>query len=226
MKKSLIIAAFLTVSATAFSQEQFFLTDKVSGNIYRQKDEYVNINGSPFFVEEWLPGVMYMKDGARANKFKLRFDAYNNELLFLNGNDPLVVVNPMTGFDITNFSGTTFRFRCGYPAIDKNTEKSFYQLMEEGPSASLIKLVKKTILTIEEYNKAGGTKEFNLSETYFIVKPNGTIVKIKKDKNSLLDALSDAGNGLANWVEKKRLRCKTEEELMEVVKAYNDKTYQ
>ena len=226
MKKISLMLALLTGSIAAFAQEQFFLTDKVSGNVYRQKDEFTNINGTPFFIEEWLPGVMYMKDGARANKFKLRFDAYNNELLFLNGNDPLVVENPMAGFDITNFSGITFRFRCGFPAIEKNTDKTFYQLIEEGPSASLLKLVKKNILIIEEYNKASGTKEFNLTETYFIVKPNGTIVKIKKDKSAVLTALSDAGNGLSNWVEKNRFRCKTEEELIAVVKAYNDKSYQ
>lgn len=226
MKTFSILLALLSGALASMAQEQFFLTDKVSGNVYRQKDEFTNINGTPFFIEEWLPGVMYMKDGARANKFKLRFDAYNNELLFLNGNDPLVVVNPMSGFDITNFSGTTFRFRCGFPAIDKNTDKTFYQLIEEGSAASLLKLVKKNILTIEEYNKANGTKEFNLTETYFIVKPNGTIIKIKKDKSGILGALSDAGNGLSNWVEKNRLRCKTEEELMAVVKAYNDKSYQ
>lgn len=226
MKKIYLLSSFILLSYVGVAQDQFFLTDKVSGHVYRQSEENVNINGTPFFIEEWLRGVIYMKDGAKATKFKLRFDAFSNELLFLNGNDPLVVMNSLAGFEITNNAGNTFQFKCGFPAIDKNTERTLYQILQEGEQATLIKLVKKTILTIEEYNKANGSKEFSLSETYYIVKPTGSIQKIKRDRSSLLEALNGGDQKLRAWVEKNRFRCKDEEEMKQVVQAYNDKTYQ
>ncbi|MTI31757.1 hypothetical protein, partial [Xanthovirga aplysinae] len=40
------------------------------------------IKGSPFFVEEWLPGKVEFEDGAKYEKLKLKYDLYRGDLLY------------------------------------------------------------------------------------------------------------------------------------------------
>ena len=222
--KSLFLLSFCFLMANAVSaQSNVFLADKVTGNLYRPSGE-TNIEGTRFLLEDWMPGVIYMKDGHKADKFLLKFDFYSNELLFLHEDKPLVVVNPVKEFVIIPTIGAPFLFRRGYQPVERNDELSYYQVMQDGP-VSLLKFTSKTINERKEYNKAGSIKEYASSINYFIAKSNGEIIKIKKDKTSLLSAIGDADGKLQAWVEKNKIRCKTEEDMMAVVKGYNDNLY-
>ena len=215
----LLMLCYLT-AITVSAQSNVFMADNVTGNLYRPNAE-TDIEGTRFLFEDWMPGVIYMKDGRKAEKFLLKFDFYSNELLFLHDGKPLVVVNPVKEFVITPVIGTPCLFRRGYQPVERNDELSYYQVIQDGP-VSLLKFTSKIINERKEYSKAGSIKEYNTSINYFIAKSNGEIVKIKKDKQSLLSAIGDADGKLQAWVDKNKIRCKTEEDMMTVVKAYND----
>lgn len=215
----LLILCFISVVKIS-AQSNVFLSDKVTGNLYLPNTEST-IEGTRLLFEDWMPGVIYMKDGYKADKFLLKFDFYSNELLFLHEGKTLVVVNPVKEFVITPTTGAPCLFRRGYQPIERNDEISFYQVIQDGP-VSLLKFTSKSINERKEYNKAGTIKEYATSINYFIAKSNGEIIKIKKDKSSLLSAIGDADGKLQTWVDKNKLRCKTEEDMIAVVKAYND----
>ncbi len=205
------------------AQSNVFMADNVTGNLYKNNTD-TEIEGSRFLLEEWMPGIIYMRDGHKADKFLLKFDLYSNQLLFLHEGNPLVVVNHVKEFVITPAVGAPYLFRRGYDPVERNDELSFYQVVQDGP-VSLLKHTAKTINERKEYNKAGVIKEFITTSNYFIAKATGEMIKIKKDKSSLISALGDADGKLQAWVEKNKLKCKTEEDLMVVVKGYNNNLY-
>lgn len=210
------ILGWLQVSA----QANGFLTDNVTGSVYRTKMD-ASINGNPFFIDEWLPGVITLKSGQKTDKYNLKLDLYSNELLFQYEGNALVVVNPVKEFVLKTNPGSSYLFRAGYLPVERNTENTFYQVLADGP-VTLLKLTRKIITERKEYNQAAVIKEFEASESYYIAKANGGIEKIRKDKKSLLAAINDADGSLAKWLEKKGLRCKSEEELVQAVTAYNN----
>lgn len=223
-RKFLFVAFFAGTSLIATAQRSDFIMDGVSGSLYKSVG-IPGVNGSPFLFEDWVPGTLFMKDGGKASKFLLKYDLYNNEILFLHENKTLAVANPVIDFILSPSSSAPMRFRSGFAPVERNTAATFYQVVEDG-SVMLLKHVYKTIVEVSEYNKASTLKEFSQNEVYYIARPGLPPVRIKKDKASLLQAIGDKDGKLAAWVEKKRLRCKSEEDIIEVVKAVNAGTYQ
>ena len=220
MKAFLAITVVVFNITAGFTQSSVFLADKVTGNLYRV-NENPDVAGSPFFLDEWVPGIIYLKDGYRAEKFKLKLDLYSNELLFLHEGKPLVVVNPVIEFVLNVPAGEQYLFRSGYFSVDDNTEATYYQVLQEG-QVTLLKQSRKIIIIKNEYSQRSGVKEFTGSENYFIARPGKTPVKIKKDKASLVAAIGDVDGKLMAWVNKNGLRCKSEEDMKMVVKAHSE----
>lgn len=223
MKKTVAGLVLLFACIQGFAQRSEILADRVTGNIYKG-NEMPGITGSPFLFEDWLPGTLFMKDGAKALQMQLRYDAYQNEVLFLHEGKPLVVVNPLIEFLITPSSQPAMRFRCGYQATERNTDATFYQVVYDG-KVSLLKHLYKKITETSEYNRASIQRELTLEEAYYIARAGLPPVKIKKDRASVLKALDDADGKFAAWLDKNRNRCRSEEDIIEALKAYNDGSY-
>ncbi|MBL0134370.1 MAG: hypothetical protein IPP79_10350 [Chitinophagaceae bacterium] len=204
------------------SNSQVFISDNVTGNIYREAADK-SVEGSPFFIDDWSKGVIYMKDGSKADKFLLKLDALRNELIFLHDGQILSVVNPVKEFVLMPSDTKQLLFRCGFPAFERYDENSFYQVLQDGPT-SLLKMNRKSIKESTAFNQ-GLKKEYILNETYYIVKPGRAPIRIKKDKSSLLEALGDGDGKLPAWMSKNGNRCRSEDDMAAVVKIFNEGGY-
>ena len=219
MRKSMALFLLLL---PFLSNSQVFISDNVTGNIYREAADK-SVEGSPFFIDDWSKGVIYMKDGSKADKFLLKLDALRNELIFLHDGQILSVVNPVKEFVLMPSETKQLLFRCGYPTFERYDENSFYQVLQDGPT-SLLKMNRKSIKESTAFNQ-GLKKEYILNETYYIAKQGRDPIRIRKDKSSLLEALGDADGKLAAWMSKNGNRCRTEDDMAAVVKAYNEGSY-
>jgi hypothetical protein len=213
---ALFVCCVLSITLSS-AQSNLFLADKVTGNLYRP-DKNAGIEGSAMFLEYWAPGVIYLKDGYRADKFRLKYDQYSSELLFEHEGQPLAVVNPVKEFTLSP-PGQTYLFRSGYLPIDKNTEATYYQVLADGPTV-LLKHARKSINERKEYNKAATIKEFITTETYYIARPKGEIIQIKKGRESMLEALG-YNQKLEGWMKQNKIRVRSEEEMIAVVNYFN-----
>ena len=176
MKTSILfVCCFLLVTALS-AQSSVFLADKVSGNLYKNTNEG-DIRGSAFFQESWLPGIIYLEDGYRADKFLLKLDLHSNELLFEHDGKALAVVNPVKEFVLNSPVGTQYLFRSGFMPVETNDEKTFYQVVVNGPT-SLLKHIRKNINERKEYGSASTIKEYITSESYYITQPKGLILRV------------------------------------------------
>jgi hypothetical protein len=221
MKQTVIFLLILIIASGSNAQSSTFLADRVTGNFYKPATR-PDVEGSPLLLPDWVPGVLYLKDGHKADKFLLNVDLYSNEILFQHEGNPLVVVNPVK--EIVLFTGAVdLLFRAGYLPVDKNTETTFYQVLQDGPT-SLLKLTRKIIKERKEYNQPV-VKEFDIIETYYIVKAGKVPEKISKNRKSVLEAISDRTGKLEIWVEKNGYKCKTDDELKKVVKAFNENQF-
>ena len=215
-----LILLFLASIALAEAQ---FIRDNVSGAPY-VSNRYTEILGSPLLFEDWCEGNIYLKDGSKAEKFPLKFNIYENQLIFNYNNQALIVQNPIKEFVINSVADgktTTMAFRCGYQPIEKNDEKTFYQVLQDGPTA-LLKQIKKSVVTNATYGGAENVRQFETVEAYFVALPRGDLARIRKDRGSLIDALGDSKGKLEAWMKANNNRGKTETDLIAAIKTWNE----
>ena len=103
-------------------------------------------------------------------------------------------------------------FKKGFPAIDRQNDGTFYEIAFEG-KFKLLKYFKAHKFDVSGYNSATKTMKFDINETLYLLKSDNTIVKVKKDKKSLLEALGKDESAVKDWWSKEKPNLKNETDL-------------
>ncbi|WP_205503740.1 hypothetical protein [Rufibacter psychrotolerans] len=187
---------------------------------------YNGIAGSPYLFPDWANGRVKMANGTVYEGLKLRYDQLNDELIFtLEDGRPKAFMHPVQEFTIKNESTAGViderLFRNGFAAIDGATEKSFYEVLQEGKTS----LVKRTTKAIVEERAAGNryaTKQIKPTERYYLA-IGPTLTKIRKDKKALLGALPDQAKAkqVEKFISDRKLNLKHDSALAQAVAHYN-----
>jgi len=149
------------------------------------------VEGSIFLSEEYKTGSVQLTDDKTVNGVPVKFNIYNNVIMVQKeGKDMRLDSFHLVSYDENGNDGSVvhFRFKAGYPEIDKHTENSIYQVLSLGPNAHLLKFLSQNI----EDNKGLGSYSrkdiINTSQLYIYV-PGAGIKAVKASKQSLLEAL-------------------------------------
>ena len=188
---------------------------------YKEKS-YLDILGSPMLFEDWREGFLITKAGARLDKIKLNYDGYADEVIYHVDNQEFSGVSQFKEFVVFPIAGKpdTLKFRSGFKPIDENTENTFYQVLEDGNTA-LLKHYKKTVALSKDQVFVTNKKEFVSEDVLYVFKRDGTMVKLKKNKASVLEALSDKKDAVNDFITREKRNCKWESDLAAVIKFYN-----
>ncbi|MFM1756707.1 MAG: hypothetical protein RL621_1680 [Bacteroidota bacterium] len=231
MKNLLLCCSFLivslsyaqrnTISTTGKWGQQIFLSD-VNGQAFTNK--YDGIAGSVYDQTEYQLAKITLKDGRVYNDVKARINLLEHEVNFIasNGQEGYLGKGMATELVYTvpkEFGQDLKVFQCGFPPIDNQNRISFYQILLNGKT-SLLKSVYKTIQ--ERNNDLSGEryKEFATYENTYLLK-DGAMVRIKKDKSSLLNLLQDKSQVLQQYINDQKLNLKNDADLIALVKYYN-----
>lgn len=186
---------------------------------------YPNVKGSPWLYDGWLNGEIWGDNEAKLKNVRLRYDEYAEEVVVLDEGKTMKL-NPATlkGFLIyypkDEVSGDTepYLFKNGYPFIDNYTLYTFYRVIFEGKKASFLQKNKVELFeNIPTYGLAVTETSFIRKKRYFIYK-DGKLQEVKLNKKDILAAIDD--KRLANYVNEKRIRVKNEEDVAELLQAY------
>lgn len=210
-----------SISTTSKWGQQIFLSD-VNGQAFINK--YEGISGSVYDQTDYQLAKITLKDGRVYNDVKTRINLLEQEVNFIasNGQEGFLgkgMASEIAYIDTKVETQDVKVFQCGFPPIDNQNSISFYQILFNGKT-SLLKSVYKTIQ--ERNNEMSGErfKEFATYENMYLLK-DGTMVRIKKDKSSIITLLKDQNQALKKFIEDQKLNLKNEAHLIDLVKYYN-----
>jgi hypothetical protein len=210
-----------TISTTGKWGQQIFISD-VNGQAFTNK--YDGITGSVYDHNEYQLAKITLKDGRVYNDVKARINLLEHEVNFIasNGQEGYLGKGMATELIYTvpkEVDDDLKVYQCGFPPIDNQNRISFYQILINGKT-SLLKSVYKTIQ--ERNNDLSGEryKEFATYENMYLLK-EGVMVRIKKDKSSLLALLKDKNQAVQKYIDDQKLNLKSEAHLIALVKYYN-----
>ena len=138
---------------------------------------YRDIAGTPFFTDSWEYGIIITDDNSVFGNMQFRLDLKDQQVHFRKpDNTELVIqsgaVKQITLFDSSGKTPATYVFQCGFPSIDNQNEKSFYQMLADG-KIKFLKSLRKSIHEEKDGFSGEVHREFRQYEDYyFLVKKN------------------------------------------------------
>ncbi|WP_207503403.1 hypothetical protein [Telluribacter humicola] len=216
MKKiisSLVLAAFLI---PAHAQ---YMTD-VNGRVVSEY-KYTDTEGSPYLLDDkWITGTLRTTSDKVVDGVKMKYDIFQDELeyekegkLYRLGANEVVEFAMPTG-------DALYIFRRGFPAIDDQTESSFYRVLHDG-NTKLLKRFESKKREEKQYNSATAVSRFVPNEQLYVYK-QGKMHPIKKgDKKALLSLLSDKKNLMEHNIKEQQLNLKSEVDMVKLLEEYD-----
>lgn len=221
--KLLVTASAMIVLLGNNLQAQGLYAQDLNGSPIRTK-QYLDINGSPYFLDRWEKGTVQLDNG-QTYSLDLKYDLLADELLFRNKNgDSLNFVQPVKEFKLSYIDENkqqTHLFRNGFPSTGaKTNEKSFYEVLYDGGTKLLKRRAKSTWMESTTYGTANQTKNITERVSYFIVK-QGKIMPVKNDRKSVIAALGDKSAEMDKYIKDNKLDVKQDDDLIKLVTYYN-----
>ncbi len=198
-----------------------FIED-INGRAFTNKG-IEDIEGSPFLFNEWNPGIVKFRNGRFAKGINLRFNVYNNQLYFKKEEQQLEFELPVEEFMIRGLKdadSVDVYYRSGFPDTEKTTSQTFLEVLSDGKLV-LLKYRYKAIGSIKPYNQAERRKFEDREQLFIYV--DKRMVKFKKDKESIIEALPQHKAAILSIVEEKKLRLKNEADVVILFTELNGK---
>lgn len=200
-----------------------------NGMINTIDHRYEGLRGTPYFLPNWIKGQVEMTAGQNYTSVPLKFNAYQQQLVMLRtwaGNDSILVdPGQVKRFTLTNADGQTYVFR-RYPTAsttDETLKNGYFLVLYEGKSV-LLKRVTKVFKKADYKNPYANNvryDEFRDAFSYYVLKPDQTLTKVKLSDKSIIDALGDRKDALKGFVKQENLVVKTENDAILLLKKYD-----
>ena len=176
-----------------------------------------DVEGSPYYVQEWKKGAIYNKDNTFTELDQLKYNVHIDELIFLyNGTEYIVPRKEQ----IKRFTLGDEEF---IGAFD-GAKYAFYKVIEPGDKMLVLK---NYHCSISKGQPSKGyipaTKDqYVLKERVYVLKPGQSAVEINPKRGiQLLSSVHDKRSAIEEFIKTKKLKMKSLEDLREVVRHYN-----
>ena len=172
---------------------------------------------------QWTRGNVKFRNGQEAKNILLLFDVINNSLYFKEGKTTMEFVLPVYEFEIgllLDPDTAMVRYRSSYPAVNNNNDETFYEIVVDGSKMQLLWCRAKNVKMYKDESVPEQRRNTE-KEQWYVYLPEGKMVKIKKDKNEIIQALPEYADQINKIVKEKSLRLKEAEDFIQLFASLN-----
>ncbi|MDI9879383.1 hypothetical protein [Flectobacillus longus] len=211
MKKISALLFMLGIANVGISQ--IYLERKDGRIIF--DGQAVEAEGTVFVPQEFTKGYV-IQNGKKLDIAKVRLNTYDNRLEYQEGDLVKLFTLPVTEYGFDGEDGGVRLFKRGFPKVDRQNEDTYYEVLYDG-KYKLLKYYKAHKLDVTSYNSATKMVKFEIGETLYILRPDNSVHKIKKDKKSVLEALGKEEEAVKSWWLKEKPNPKDEAGIAAIV---------
>jgi hypothetical protein len=218
MRKKVLLLAFTALGYFGFNFSAAAQNELLQDHMGRAVTvkQYVDVQGTPYLMDEWVTGSAKFNNGNVFEGLKLKYDQVEDVLMFQDkaGNEQLFV-DPVLEFVIDKRV-----FRRGYKPIDGASPMAFYEVLSDGKT-QLLKRTTKKVNEDVSYSSATKVKSIVETNVYYISKSENQLIKVKKDRKSILNVLGDKSAELEAYFKANRPDLKLDAEMVKLMDYYN-----
>lgn len=206
-----------SISGTSSTTSTTFINDPLSNRPYYQKGS--DIDGSPFFNNNWSAGSIKTQKGIHYTGMVLKFDVLADVVVFLINDTMFTFADPIREFTLTTGgkNGMSAKF-ANASLIHNQLPGTFVQVLAEG-NMSFFRHLKKTIVTFSAYNSTG-KKSIEDQSGYYILH-NGEVKQVNLNKKVLENIIGSRWAQVNSYMEQNGLSAKSEQGWAAAIIYYN-----
>lgn len=188
------------------------------------ENRYTDVAGTPCFIAEYKFANIALAQGRTFVNVKMKIDLVSQETRFVSSNGVEGYISAGMVKEI-RFADTTaegiiqYTFRTGFPAVDKQNENNFYQVLAEG-KCGFVKSSSKKINERRSELSGEIAKEFETTENYYLF-IKGEMKRFKKDKDFFIAELSDKQQQVSQFIQSSKTNFKNNEQIIKLLNYYN-----
>lgn len=186
-----------------------------------KENELNTITGNPYLFKDWCDGVVRFTSGRTLNQFKLKFDCLKNVLLLEFNGSAFAAESKVQEFVMYPKKKDSLLFRRGFPATDKTTENTYFQVLLQD-KASLLRLIARNIIEEKQVVSNGRVDRRMEDVEFYYLLQNGAMTLLPADRTELPEKFGDKKEPIAAFIAAQQLRMHTPEDFVLVVKKYNE----
>jgi hypothetical protein len=193
------------------------------GNEVLRIKKYADVEGSPYLYSDWKSGVVQDRNGKIYANVLIKYDSYK-DVVEINQEGGILLLNqdlyPAFSFSFTE-PGTDkiikHMFQSGFSQIPGYHSKNYFEVLHREKLTVLKKYeVKFVEEVVNSYGTAAGTKRFQKSEKYFMLKDD-TATEFKLNEKSVLSAIGERQGELKKYIASEKLRVKNDGDLIKLM---------
>jgi hypothetical protein len=195
----------------------------IQGLVQNFDGRYQGVVGSPHLLENWTQGD-FVIEGKQYTQAKLKYNVFSDELVFLRPpqNDSVILSRLKVEAFTLNDGLKTRQFK-RIEIKEPPIQAKYYEVMNEGKTQWLIHW-RKTILKANytgAYNAGRTADEFIIKDDQFILKADGTLHELKKNKKTILKILSDKQAEIEKYLKEQKINLNEQADLIKLLDFYN-----
>lgn len=226
--KHILFLIILLISHTAYAQTNyelskamdFFQTQKMFSGENKNMLTESDIEGSPYFTEDFVEGSVYTTSKVHYQDIPLRYNIYNDEMEFKSPEGGIAAIAAPEIIEKITFGEHTMEY---IPFTNlKKIRRGFFILLEEGNA----KLYARLNVDYKAPEPAAPYKDPEPAK--FIEKPYSYYIRIgmeaaqkMESKNDVEAVFPDHQKEIADFIKKNKVRHRNEKKLKELVNYYN-----
>jgi hypothetical protein len=187
---------------------------------------YQGMRGSPYLLSQWIQADITYANNKTQTDVPVKYDVYANQLMMRRpqGDSVVIIAPKVNGFllkDVNSGKNRVFSLFKDAKTDDPSLKEELLEVLYEGKTALLIRYDKMLIKASYQgaYSANRPYDELQDEKSYYLRKPDQTLVKTKLNKKQLLEHLS-AGAELKKWVDTEKLDLKKEADVIRLLREW------
>ena len=188
------------------------------------KQSYTDVEGSPFWNDNWNPAIVYFSNGAKAKINQARLNLYTDEIHYLNsvGTELAIENQGITRLVFLNINNLTQPIASFAKLVNhvSGNGTAFYKVLNAGEFQLI--LLQKQFVKTSPYDPIQGKSisSFYSKKNYAIYNVGNIIPLDDLNKKSLLASLGNV-TGFDSLLKENKSKLKSEKEFTDLLEAYN-----
>jgi hypothetical protein len=195
-----------------------------TGSVRTFDTRYEGVKGTPYVLEEFQPGEVYLKTKEKVAIKALNYNCVDNEIAYLDPTSKVTRILNKYQVDLFTIQGADRVMTFVPVKLEKDGETIFAEVLYNKASF-VYKVYYKDWL---EANYEGGYSAdrrydqfVDKYDLYFLKKGDNTLYEVKKTKKSLKEAFPENLSEITSFFKSNKLNLKEEEDLVKLMEYYD-----
>lgn len=192
------------------------MNGQTNSNVFAKKYNTLYDNTPYLPTQNMVSGYFIQANGKRFEIGKMTYNAYEKRIEYVEGENFYFPKEQIIEFGFT----TGEVFQRNFQPMDDHNELTYFEVLNN-TKTRLLMHTRAALLDVAAYSSADKIKHFDFTNTYFVLKNDGTFAKSRRLNDSLLGILLDKKAQIEVFIKENKLKCKTAGDFKKLLAYYD-----